>query len=102
MYESENQTLQQNEALESRTRKGLAESHTSDLFQGFIVLEVNMKRSEEILRIIRINDQAIDIHLKCAEENWKQIKENRRTIEALSTELREIADGTKPDFEIVL
>ncbi len=61
-----------------------------------------MKRSEEILQVIRINDQAIDIHLKHIGEHCEQIKKNRILILDLSIELREIADGIKPDHEIKL
>jgi len=61
-----------------------------------------MKRSEEILRVIRINDQAIDIHLTQIEEGWNDIKANRRTIEKLKNELREISNGDKPDEDITL
>ncbi|MFH0958158.1 MAG: hypothetical protein V1897_05585 [Pseudomonadota bacterium] len=61
-----------------------------------------MKRSDEILRVIRINDQAIGISLRHIGESLEHIKESRRIIDALSIELREIANGDKLDHEIKL
>jgi len=54
-----------------------------------------MKRSEEILRVIRLNDQAIDSHLD-------GIKTARYFMHELIKELKRIADGIKPDEDITL